>query len=473
LTDIMDPRKPILLVADDDPGIRQLVARIGTDGGFQTLLCAGGAEALELVGRVAVDLAIVDLRMPDVNGLDVLRTIRERLASCEVVLMSGHATIDTAMEAVKLGARDYLVKPLDLQRLDELLTGVREDHDRRMQLLAADATTAKQLEFCGMIGRGPAMQELFGLIRRLAPHVRTALITGDTGTGKELVARALHRLGPRRNRRFVTVNCSAIVESLFETELFGHVRGAFTGATEGKAGIFEHADEGTLFLDEVGELPSTVQAKLLRALESGEVQRVGSLQARTVDVHVLAATNRDLQSEVDAGRFRADLYYRLAVVDLRVPLLRDRREDIPYLVAAFVTEFSRAHGNRLAGVTAEAERRLVSARWDGNVRELRNTIERACMLAQGELISDRDLVDGRAPEPAAAVRRAAPVTSPTIADPAPTAAPGDSGLLALVERDHVRHILQQTCGNKKAAAKILGISRRSLYRLLEQHAALA
>jgi DNA-binding NtrC family response regulator len=465
----MNARRPVLLVADDDPRIRQLAARIGTDAGFEILLCAGGAEALELFGRVAVDLALVDLRMPDVGGLDVLRAMRERLASCEVVLMSGYATIDTAVEAVKLGARDYLVKPLDLERLDGLLKSVREDHDRRMHVLAADATMAKELEFCGMIGRGPAMQELFGLIRRLAPHVRSALITGATGTGKELVARALHRLGPRRNRRFVTVNCSAIVETLFETELFGHVRGAFTGATEGKAGIFEFADSGTLFLDEVGELPLTVQAKLLRALESGDVQRVGSLATRTVDVHVLAATNRDLQADVDAGRFRADLYYRLAVVDLRVPLLRDRREDIPYLVAAFVSEFSKALGKRLTGVTTEAERQLVSANWDGNVRELRNTIERSCMLARGGLISERDLVDGRVPDLKVTVRSAPPTTGQTTVDPASMAAPADPRLLSLVERDHVLHVLQQTGGNKKATAKILGISRRSLYRLLEQH----
>ncbi len=465
----MDRRKPILLIADDDPRIRQLTSRIGTDAGFETRVCAGGAEAIEVVGRVAVDLAIVDLRMPDVSGIDVLRAIRERLASCEVVLMSGHASIDTAVEAVKLGARDYLVKPLDLQRLDELLKSVREDHDRRLSVLAAEATMAKQLEFCGMVGRAPAMQELFSLIRRLAPHVRTALITGDTGTGKELVARALHRLGPRRHRRFVTVNCSAIVETLFETELFGHVRGAFTGATEGKAGIFEFADGGTLFLDEVGELPPAVQSKLLRALESGEVQRVGSLEARTVDVHVLAATNRDLHADVEAGRFRADLYYRLAVIELKVPALRDRLEDIPYLVAAFVSEFSKALGKRLAGVTAEAERQLVSGRWDGNVRELKNTIERSCILARGSVVTECDLVDGASADRKARPSRRASTTGPATADAGPVAGPADPRLLSLVERDHVLHVLQQTGGNKKAAAEILGISRRSLYRLLEQH----
>jgi two-component system, NtrC family, response regulator AtoC len=467
----MNPRKPALLIVDDDPHIRKLGGRLGTDAGFEAMLCAGGAEALDVLGRTAVDLALVDLCMPEMNGLEVLRTIRERGGSCEVVLMSGYATIDSAVEAVKLGARDCLVKPLDLPRLEELLKSVRGDHERRLRVLAAEATVAKQLEFCGLIGRGPAMQELFSLIRRFAPHVRTALITGETGTGKELAARALHRLGPRRHRRFVTVNCSAIVETLFETELFGHVRGAFTGAAEGKAGIFEFADGGTLFLDEVGELPATVQAKLLRVLESGEVQRVGSLDTRTVDVHVLAATNRDLQAEVDAGRFRADLYYRLAVIDLKIPLLRDRREDIPYLVAAFVSEFSRRLGKRLGGVTPNAERQLLSATWDGNVRELRNTIERACILAQGDVITERDLDGGGAP----ARRSGSPQPpTPTRADTATAArlpAPADPRLLSLVEREHVLHVLQQTGGNKKAAAKILGISRRSLYRLLEEHAA--
>ena len=242
-----------------------------------------------------------------------------------------------------------------------------------------------------MIGRGPAMQELFGMIRRLAPHVRTALITGETGTGKELVARALHTTGPRRDRRFVTVNCSAVVETLFESELFGHVRGAFTGATDHKPGLFELADGGTLFLDEIGELPLSVQAKLLRVLELGEVQRVGSLEPRRVNVHVIAATNRDLRAEVAAGRFRSDLYYRLNVVEIRLPPLRDRREDIPYLTAAFVRDTSERLQKPLLGLTPGAERLLALAPWDGNVRELRNVIERACILADGEFITEREL----------------------------------------------------------------------------------
>ena len=339
---------------------------------------------------------MVDLRMPDVGGLDVLRAIRDIDPRCQAVLMTGHASVETAVEAIKLGAMDYLSKPLDFARLEQLLASVRDDIERRRNLLAAEGDMARRLEFAGMIGRGPVMQELFGMIRRLAPHVRTALITGETGTGKELVARALHRTGPRKDRRFVTVNCSAVVETLFESELFGHVRGAFTGATENKSGLFELADNGTLFLDEIGELPLAVQAKLLRVLELGEVHRVGLLEPRHVNVHVIAATNRDLRAEVEAGRFRSDLFYRLNIVEVKLPALRDRREDIPYLTAAFVRDAAERLQKPLAGLTPGAERLLGAARWDGNVRELRNVLERACILADGDFITERELADQHA-----------------------------------------------------------------------------
>jgi DNA-binding NtrC family response regulator len=315
-----------------------------------------------------------------------------------------------------------------------------------------------------MIGRGPAMQELFGLIQRLAPHIRTALITGETGVGKELVARAFHRVGPRRDRRFVVINASAVVPTLFESELFGHTRGAFTGATENKLGLFEYAHGGTIFLDEIGELPLTVQAKLLRVLESGEVQRVGTMEPRRVDVHVLAATNRDLNAEVDAGRFRPDLLYRLNVVEIRVPPLRDRREDIPYLTAAFVRQAGTRLGKRLTGLTPGAERTLMTARWDGNVRELRNVVERACILADGELITERELGPGRQ-QPA----------SPRMAEPAAPApeiaerSPANGGDLAMLEKDHILRVMESVGGNKMSAARILGIGRRALYRRLERY----
>ena len=349
--------------------------------------------------------------MPDVGGLDVLRAIRDIDPRCQAVLMTGYASVDTAVDAIKLGATDYLSKPIDFARLEQLLTGVRDDIDRRRSLLTIEGDIARRLEFCGMIGRGPAMQELFGMIRRLAPHVRTALISGETGTGKELVARALHRIGPRRDRRFVTVNCSAVVETLFESELFGHVRGAFTGASDNKPGLFEAADGGTLFLDEIGELPMTVQAKLLRVLELGEFHRVGSLDAKRVNAHVIAATNRDLRAEVAAGRFRSDLYYRLNVVEVRLPPLRERREDIPYLTAAFVRDTAERLQKSLIGLTPGAERLLGAALWDGNVRELRNVIERACILADGEFITERELAVSMPVLTGAAAAAAQPVAA--------------------------------------------------------------
>ncbi len=366
----MTSQHPLLLHVDDDEWSLDVVARFARRAGFDVVTCAGGRQALEQLRRQPADLAMVDLRMPDVNGLDVLRAIRETVPGCEVILMTGDAGIDSAIEAIKLGAMDYLTKPFDFERLAHVLETVREEAERRRSLLAAEREVARRLEFCDMIGRSAVMQEIFSLIRRLAPHVRTALITGETGTGKELVARALHRMGPRRDRRFVAINCSTVVETLFEGELFGHVLGAFTGATETKQGLFELADGGTLFLDEIGELPLAVQAKLLRVLETGEMQRVGSLETRRVCAHVFASTNRDLRAEVGANRFRRDLLYRLNVVELRLPPLRRRPEDVPYLTAVFVRECASRLRKPLVGLTAAAERLLVSAPWEGNVREL-------------------------------------------------------------------------------------------------------
>jgi DNA-binding NtrC family response regulator len=461
----MTGQRPLLLVVDDEQGILDVVGRFATRAGFDVVACSGGQEAIAQMQVRRADLVMVDLRMPDVGGLDVLRAIRETDPHCQAVLMTGFASVDTAVEAIKLGATDYLSKPLDFARLEQLLAGVREELERRRSLLSMEGDLAKRLEFAGMIGRGPVMQELFGMIRRLAPHVRTALITGETGTGKELVARALHKTGPRRERRFVTVNCSAVVETLFESELFGHVRGAFTGATENKPGLFELADGGTLFLDEIGELPLTVQAKLLRVLELGEVHRVGSLEPRRVNVHVLAATNRDLRAEVASGRFRSDLYYRLNIVEVKLPPLRDRREDIPYLTAAFVRDTSDRLQKPLLGLTPGAERMLTAAQWDGNVRELRNVIERACILTDGDFITERELANSLPAAGPAAVVPVFPSAGPQAFVPA---ASPESDLLVNVERDHIQRALVRANGNKKAAAKMLGLSRRALYRRLER-----
>jgi two-component system response regulator HydG len=462
----MQTQRPRLLVVDDDRAILTLIGTIALAEGFDVATTVSGEDAMKQLRERPSDLVLVDLRMPGITGLDVLRAIREANARVKVVLMTGFGTIDAAVEAVKLGAMDFLTKPFDLPRLRQLLAGVREEAEQRRAVLTMEGDLAQRLEFCGMVGRGPAIQEVFGLIRRLAPHVRTALITGETGTGKELVARALHKLGPRSAKRFVTVNCSAVVETLFESELFGHMRGAFTGATDHKAGLFELADGGTLFLDEVGELPAAVQAKLLRVIEEGEVQRVGSLEPRKIDVRLVAATNRDLRHEVAAGRFRNDLYYRLNIVEIKLPPLRDRREDIPYLTAAFVRSFSQRFSKPLVGLTPGAERMLAEARWDGNVRQLRNVIERACILSDGDFVSEPDLagsmLEQMPVDVSAALRHDA-------ATGAGAAAPGGPAPLAEIERDHIVRTLQQVKGNKAVAARLLGISRRAFYRQLERH----
>jgi DNA-binding NtrC family response regulator len=448
--------RPKLLIVDDEPAILEMLGRFAEEADFEVVACAGGAEALAYLNHHRADVAAVDLRMPDVGGLEVLRAIRNVDPDCQVILMSGEATIDSAVEAVKLGAIDYLTKPFDFSRFKHLLNVVSEDTAQRRRLLHAEQEVAKNAEFCGMIGRGPRMQELFRLIRRLAPHVRTVLITGETGSGKELVARAFHRVGPRANKRFVAINCSAVVETLFESELFGHTRGAFTGATDNKPGLFEVAHGGTLFLDEIGELPLGMQAKLLRVLETGEVQRVGSVEPRRVDVHVLAATNRNLQAEAAAGRFRSDLYYRLNVVELPVPSLRERREDIPYLTAAFVRESAARLGKHLVGLTPSAERILVSATFNGNIRELRNVVERACILADSEFITEREFTSG--------VSR---IASPSATGLAQSMGDFGDGSLSAVESGHILEVLARSGGNKAKAAKALGLDRRSLYRRLE------
>jgi len=444
------------MVVDDEPGILALVDRFASQRGFDVVRRSGGQDALASLTETRPDVLLVDVLMDEVGGLEMLRTLRARDSDCPIILMTGHPHVDAAMEAVKLGALDYLSKPIDFDRLGTLLTDVTASMERRERLLDSDARLARQFEFHGMIGRGPAMQELFDTIRRLAPHVRTVLITGETGTGKELVARALHALAGGPDSRLVTVNCSAVVETLFESELFGHVRGAFTGAADHKVGLFEHADGGTLFLDEVGELPLTLQAKLLRAVELGEVHRVGSLERRKVDVRIVAATNRDLRWEVATGRFRGDLFYRLAVIEIRIIPLRERHEDIPYLSAAFLRACAARLNRTLNGFTPAAERVLQRAAWPGNIRELRNVIERACILSDGRILSEREITTAMSTQ---TLQRDVPVPTAGVSDE-------DPNLLSNAQRDHVERVVSQAGGNKTAAARMLGISRRSVYRRL-------
>ncbi|MBM3778358.1 MAG: sigma-54-dependent Fis family transcriptional regulator, partial [Acidimicrobiia bacterium] len=426
----------LALVVDDDPALLGLLGRVALQAGFEVRSCTSGHDALRFLRSRKAQVAFVDVNMPGIGGIDVLRAIRATDPECQVVVMSGASGVATAVEAIKLGAVDFLTKPFDLNRLRATLHGARGEIERRRRVLEQERRLVQDLEFCGMIARSAVMEEVFGLIRRAAPHARTALITGETGTGKELAARALHAVGPRADRPFVTVNCSAVVETLFESELFGHRRGSFTGALENKAGLFEQADGGTLFLDEIGELPLSVQAKLLRVLETGEIRRVGELTPQQVDVWIVAATNRSLGEEITGGRFRSDLFFRLNLVEVRLPPLRERREDIPVLAAAFIRETSERLDKRIVGTTVGAERVLVAAPWEGNVRELRNVLERACILTDSEFVTERELSRGAQPVPVAALAGAA------VQGAAPASPPGEGAesLLAF-ERTHVQRVL--------------------------------
>jgi DNA-binding NtrC family response regulator len=453
------PSTPRLLVVDHEPHVLPEVERFAGGLGFEVATALTGRDALDRIPTFRPHAVVLEVAMPELDGFEILRGIQAVDPECLVIFMTGTPTVDTAIEAIKLGALDYLSKPIDWARLAAALTTVRENMRRRERLLQAEADIAQQFEFFGMVGRSATMQQLFDNIRRLAPHVRTVLINGETGTGKELVARALHGLGPRSARRFVTINCSAVVETLFESELFGHVRGAFTGAVENKVGVFEHAHGGTLFLDEVGELPLPLQAKLLRAVEYGEVQRVGSLDVRKVDVHVIAATNRELRADAESGRFRLDLFYRLGIIELTLTPLRERRDDIPYLTARFVRDFAERLNRPITGVSAAAERVLQDASWRGNVRELRNVLERACILSDSEILTERDLVGAfsawHPSQPGAAA-----VRTPAGAE--------DSLLLSAAHKAQIERAMKEAAGNKSEAARLLGVSRRSLYRWLDR-----
>ena len=463
---------PALLVIHPPSPARDLLQDAATRVGFAVHVCGTGTEGLAAFRQRPPDLAVASLDLDDVDGLHVVTSLREEAPDLPLVLMTGRASVESAVAAIRLGVHEYLREPIDFAKVERLLSDQYDDAlRRRVRLFPAERSAG--VAFHGMIGRSVPMQKLFRLLRTVAPHVRTALISGETGTGKELVARALHQLGTRADRRFVVINCSAVVESLFESELFGHVRGAFTGASEAKPGLFELADGGTLFLDEVGELPPGVQAKLLRAIEYGEVHRVGSLEPRKVDVTVIAATNRDLEAECDAGRFRRDLFYRLNVVDVTVPALRERRDDIAYLANNFMRSTATRLAKPLSGLTAGAERLLREADWPGNVRELRNVLERACLMAEGRLVGEIDIRNSL-PAPRLRPVTAVPPMLPTLAPlnhvPRVTTPTVDADVepLSDVEREHIMRALQRAQGNKKKAATLLGVSRRALYRKLER-----
>ena len=448
----MNGPEPVRLLAiDDDPPNLELIHETLEQEGLQILTEQSPEAGFAAFLRVRPKIVLLDLIMPNMTGIELLERMLAIDPGLDVVLITAHYSAESAVEAIQKGACDYLTKPIDVGLLRSRVAALLADAEQRRRTLRLDQELLDVYRFEGIVGRSPLMLEVFAKVRRVAPHFRTVLVTGATGTGKELVAHALHRLSPASRGRFVVCNCSALVDTLMESELFGHVRGAFTGAVQDKAGLFEHANGGTIFLDEIGELSPAAQAKLLRVLQDHQIQRVGSLTPREVDVRVVAATHRNLRAMVQAGQFREDLYYRLAVIEIPLPTLTRRREDMPLLTRHFIEKFSQEYNKPISGLARRAQTRLSMYPWPGNVRELENVIGNACMMADGNLIDIQDLPER---------------FRVAVAEDLQT----DDALLSLeeVQRRHVLRVLEGVGGNKARAAQVLGIGRATIYQLLSR-----
>src|SRR3984957_7034232 len=381
----------ILVVIDDDPANVKFVRFILANEGIEIHSAGDAQRGLQLIHQKRPQIVLLDLVMPGVHGMEVLQKILEFDPGIDVILMTGYYSTESAVEAIQKGAADYFPKPFSPEKLRERISQIKEDSKHRQRSLKLENELLENFEFDGMIGRSPLMLELISQVRRIAPHFSSVLVTGPTGVGKELVAKALHHLSPGNKGNFVALNCSSITETLAESELFGHVKGAFTGAHQDKVGIFEYADGGTAMLDEIGDMPLPLQAKLLRVLQNQELQRLGSPITRKVDVRIVAATNRDLPQMVSQGKFREDLYFRLCMIELKVPSLAERREDLPMLQRHFLKIFAAQYKKPLAGLTRRAQTLLARYAWPGNVRELENVIGHACMMTESDVIDVRDL----------------------------------------------------------------------------------
>jgi two-component system, NtrC family, response regulator HydG len=438
-----------LVAIDDDPASLELISDALEQAQLNIFTATDAQSGLGLIREKRPEIVLLDLMMPGVSGMELLEKILAFSPESEVILVTGHYSTESAVEAIRKGASDYITKPLSVPQLRQRIETLIGSAQRRRTAARLDSELLRASEFEGIVGRSPEMLDVFSRIRRVAPHFKSVLITGDTGTGKELVARALHRMSPAVSGPFAVCNASAVVETLFESELFGHKRGAFTGATQDKMGLFEYATGGSIFLDEIGDMPLSTQTKLLRVLQTHEVQRVGALESRKVDVRVIAATNRPLRAMIAEKQFREDLYYRLSMVEIKLPTLAQRKEDLALLVQHFIDRFAAQYRKPVRGITSRALMILSRHVWPGNVRELENVIGNACMMTADETIDVPDLPEYLTAKSDESHYEDA-VDIP----------------LNEVERRYAARVLASVGGNKVRAARILGIDRGTLARLV-------
>ena len=439
-----------ILVIDDEKNIREGLSMALEDEGYEVITAEDGKKGLEKALYESVDLIITDLRMPLVSGEEILKKVVTELPSIPVIVLTGHGTVELAVEAMRIGAYDFLTKPLDLDRLFRLVKRALENRALVLEKKELEERLEKSTSIENIIGNSSAIRKVFDEIKKVAPTKATVLITGESGVGKELVANAIHNFSQRRNKPFIKVHCAALAESLLESELFGHEKGAFTGAIERKRGRFELSNKGSIFLDEIGEINQNIQVKLLRVLQEKQIERVGSSEPIDVDTRVIAATNKDLEKEMKEGRFREDLYYRLNVVHIFIPPLRERREDIPLLVDHFVKEFEAENGKVISSIEPKARNAIYNYDWPGNIRQLRNCIESAVVMTSDNILHFEDL---------------------------PFKEKGETEVIKIpigstmenAEKEIIIKTLNHENNNKKRASDILGIGRKTLYRKLKEY----
>ncbi len=446
---------PTLLIIEDEAKMRRLLELNLSEDGFTVYTAADAEAGLNTLRQEKIDLVVTDLKLPGMNGLELLQAVKRTNATIPVVVMTAYGTVETAVEAMKAGASDYLLKPFALEEMKLILRKELDFHRLREENRSLREALGERYRFQNIVARSPKMQEVLATVERVAPTHSTVLLGGESGVGKDLIARAIHEHSRRAGGPFIKINCTAIPENLLESELFGYERGAFTGANTSKPGRFELADKGTIFLDEIGDVPGSIQVKLLHVLQDRQFERLGGTKTLKVDVRVIAATNQDLRAALEQGTFRQDLYYRLNVVPISIPPLRERKEEIPYLVDYFLARFARESDKPLTGITPAALKLLADFHWPGNVRELENIIERATALSTGTVIDVADIrLDISPPSPSTA---SAGESTPF---------PPEGMTLEQFEDEIIREALRRAGGNKSQAARLLGLSRNALrYRL--------